>query len=104
MDSMMDALFAATLDRSPHTHRTPIGSDGDSPHVHRTRTRASIPLSCLIPDFPSIPQVRDPGTSIRVAVVLRRLTVIFRSSKPILRGEIQLTRRACPFSAEANAS
>jgi len=52
MDSMMDALFAATLDRSPHTHRTPIGSDGDAPHVHRTRTRASIPLSCLIPDFP----------------------------------------------------
>jgi hypothetical protein len=74
---MMDALFA----------------DGDAPHVNRTRTRASIPISCLIPTSPG----GWTGTSIRVAVVLRRLTVIFRSSKPILRGEIQLTRRAVSF-------
>ena len=77
-----------TSPRSLHTHRTPIGSRSGPTATHCT----------------SIHQPAGRTSKMfRVAVwCVRRLTVTFRSIKPILRGEIQLTRRAVfPFSAEA---
>ena len=75
-----------TSPRSLHTHRTPIGSRSGPTATHCT----------------SIHQPAGRTSKMfRVAVwCVRRLTVTFRSIKPILRGEIQLTRRAVlPFSA-----
>lgn len=77
-----------TSPRSLHTHRTPIGSRSGPTATHCT----------------SIHQPAGRTSKMfRVAVwCVRRLTVTFRSIKSILRGEIQLTRRAVfPFSAEA---